>query len=218
MRLISCGPEILGDLTAYNLLLIAVPMFRKTLTILSLLGLLLSVGLWGASYFSIVVVPGTSGPAYWLMQGCIDVSWSEAPPENPLPSDYETLPVGTVVMTGARITMPATIPPRITGAQTVTYKTGWDCFGFDELATRWRPRFDRSTLPTMARLVVPFWIPVAVLASSLTLCCLPAYRRRKRRKLGLCLKCGYDLRGSGERCPECGTACEFDRPRLQGGE
>ena len=121
-------------------------------------------------------------------------------------------------MIGARITIPPTIPPRITGAQTVTYKTGWDCFGFDDLTTRWRPRFDRSTLPTMARLVVPLWILVAVFALSLTLCCLPVYRCRKRKKLGLCLKCGYDLRGSGERCPECGTAIEMDRPRLQGGE
>lgn len=186
-------------------------MFRKTITILSLLGLLLSLGLWVASYFNITVVPGTSGPGYWLTQGCIDVSWSNAPPQNPLPSDYETLSVGAVVMIGARITMPPTIPPRITGAQTVTYKTGWDFLGYNGLATRWRPRFDRSTLPTMAWLAVPLWIPVAILALILTLCCLPERRRRKRKKLGLCLQCGYDLRASEARCPECGAAFERER-------
>jgi hypothetical protein len=28
---------------------------------------------------------------------------------------------------------------------------------------------------------------------------------RRRKKSGLCARCGYDMRGGGERCPECGV-------------
>jgi hypothetical protein len=30
-------------------------------------------------------------------------------------------------------------------------------------------------------------------------------RNRRRLEMGLCLRCGYDLRSSGCRCPECGS-------------
>jgi hypothetical protein len=48
---------------------------------------------------------------------------------------------------------------------------------------------------------VPFWFLWALSA-------LSVFRSlRKRISLpGLCAKCGYDLRASSERCPECGTA------------
>jgi hypothetical protein len=55
---------------------------------------------------------------------------------------------------------------------------------------------------------IPYWKPV------LLGLILPFYRfpwqsincRAKRIRRGLCVNCGYDLRATPNRCPECGTA------------
>ena len=57
---------------------------------------------------------------------------------------------------------------------------------------------------TLQYIQVPLWIPMLIFLLLPTLSACALHRRRKRRKLGLCLCCGYDLRGSSERCPECG--------------
>ena len=52
---------------------------------------------------------------------------------------------------------------------------------------------------------VPLAAVVAVAAVPVGVMRFRAHRRRRRAVRGLCRICGYDLRGSTSRCPECGT-------------
>jgi hypothetical protein len=58
--------------------------------------------------------------------------------------------------------------------------------------------------PSTSRVVVPLWF-LAVVFSILPALRLRAIARtRGRRRRQLCIECGYDLRATPERCPECG--------------
>lgn len=52
---------------------------------------------------------------------------------------------------------------------------------------------------------MPIWALVVVTGMPFTIWLYVASRGRKRREEGCCVSCGYDLRATPERCPECGT-------------
>jgi len=68
----------------------------------------------------------------------------------------------------------------------------------------------RGRLATMQLhiIAIPFWflfLPSAILP---VLWFVSLRRRRRRARSGRCLNCGYDLRESKHKCPECGTAIQ----------
>src|SRR5687768_11205503 len=79
-----------------------------------------------------------------------------------------------------------------------------------------RQRFDlgsRVTLttgivaqPQVERQTALLWgilLPLILLAGDVFF--MLGFRTRHRRERGLCTVCGFDLRGTSDRCPECGT-------------
>ena len=56
------------------------------------------------------------------------------------------------------------------------------------------------------RVSIPIWFFTALFGALPITVFLPKLRRRRFDRLGLCVVCGYDLRATPERCPECGMA------------
>lgn len=52
---------------------------------------------------------------------------------------------------------------------------------------------------------MPSWLTLTLTSIPLIIPIRNALRRKKRTARGLCVACGYDLRTTLDRCPECGT-------------
>jgi hypothetical protein len=72
-------------------------------------------------------------------------------------------------------------------------------------------KFDDGT--QMLVVGIPFWWLAILLSAVPVLWTLRMGVSRIRRKRGHCRSCGYDLRATPDRCPECGGGAEGCRPR-----
>lgn len=177
-------------------------MFRKTITIFALIGLILSLTAWGISYY------GASGSSRYygahlsinggireadlaLFKGrlfCRYRKWQNKLYVAPNRWRFHVGEGSSVVGNPLKVTL----LPWMAKSPLIEEALGsFDCLYI------WVPLY----LPTLL-------FVLALCSYTLVSHC----RRRMRRKRGLCVKCGYDLRGSKARCPECGREFEVPKP------
>jgi hypothetical protein len=104
------------------------------------------------------------------------------------------------------------------------YSTRWTCAGIayqtaDEVIAiqRGNNRWSVTTSPNVAWVVAVPWWPVLVLTAAIP--CRVVFKtvvRRVRLRRHWCPQCGYDLRATKDRCPECGAKVPDKWIKLQG--
>jgi hypothetical protein len=70
--------------------------------------------------------------------------------------------------------------------------------------TNYDPPFTPGYVLEERVLAVPFWFLVMLAAPYLCMFAVSEFGLYKRRSIGRCKRCGYDLRATPNHCPECG--------------
>ena len=228
-------------------------MIRKTITILSLIGLLLSVSMWGLSHYDIGyrVFNSKMRSCSGVELTCGGIKWVSGGlgPATNKPSDFELgwhardfdfYPKWRLYYGNAGIRwlfIPLWIPALLSAAALCTCRVlrrrrAGPGLNRDHSIAKWNRVIPVLSIPALAAVcglagafAVEYLSPILFRATSLSLAApglgwfvggvpgailglilLARHETRlERKQRGLCLKCGYDLRASKDRCPECGT-------------
>jgi hypothetical protein len=180
---------------------------RRAVTIVSLICFLGVVTLWVHRRFatdSLVVQWGRHTDERWTFVKCdlnSTVSGFTAHLEIQNTTDpklvrfYRKMPVGPTVV------LQSWPQPARTRVVTRATPPWWNRIGFfHERGTTGGP-----SVPFEHVIGFPHWLLLPILSVMPLSWLRGAWKRRRWRRAGLCAKCGYDLRASPERCPECGA-------------
>jgi hypothetical protein len=168
----------------------------NALTVFSLVLAILVVGLWVRSYWFVDLFGNETKLTLVLVQGNAFLERSPQPIDFAHDTFHESWPLDNQAI-GLRRRLGHALD------YTVNY-VGGDWLGFDAFRTS-SFRFDGVQGRTWR---VPMWSLLLVVAIlPLTRLAATGLTRLKfsRRRRGHCHSCGYDLRATPDRCPECGT-------------
>ena len=188
------------------------------LTFLSLLLCAVAAALWVRGYFVADAVDWhrlTSGPGTttkWVGsvhngRGALAVATIARTIRNPAPGGGTRRPV-LERGTAKRGLHWAPGPPRRPSAPP---EYGGFRAGFFESVSHTSTSRAGGVLSRGSAVTVSWWVPVVLLSVLPVVRGVRLVRRRRRdrrMRMGLCLHCGYDLRGSPGICPECGETSE----------
>jgi hypothetical protein len=82
-------------------------------------------------------------------------------------------------------------------------------FGFERIDQKTPPLLVATARQTTTRVVTPLWFITSALAVLPLVRLRAAVRTRRRRQAQQCVACGYDLRATPDRCPECGAVTKM---------